>query len=130
MKIFTKVERNIVVFLSGIFLLGLLISAIKGKFFNDENSGLTFIGNDKEISELISSTNNDSHEHFQKIDINSADIHQLETLNGIGPKTAQKIVEKRNELGGFNNIEDVLKVSGIGEKTFEKFKDFIIVNAK
>jgi competence ComEA-like helix-hairpin-helix protein len=128
MKIFTKVERNIVVFLSGIFLLGLLISAIKGKFFNNKNDGLTLVAKDEEVAKIISSNNSNTDEIYHKIDINSADIDLLVTLKGVGPKTAEKIIEKREKLGGFNKIEDILQVSGIGQKTFDKFSDYIIVN--
>jgi competence protein ComEA len=64
----------------------------------------------------------------QKIDINRAEPWLLDALPGIGEVTAQAIVDYRNENGSFRTIEDLLKVSGIGEGTFEKIKDFITVS--
>ena len=64
----------------------------------------------------------------QPININSADQSSLETLSGIGPVTAQKIIAFREENGPFTSIEEIQKVSGIGPVTFEKIKDFITVD--
>jgi len=64
----------------------------------------------------------------QKIDINRAEPWLLEALPGIGEVTAQAMVDYRNEHGPFKRIEDLLKVSGIGEATFEKIKDYITVS--
>ena len=64
----------------------------------------------------------------QKIDINRADPWLLEALPGIGETRAQAIVDYRSENGPFRRIEDLLKVSGIGEATFEKIKDLITVS--
>jgi len=62
------------------------------------------------------------------ININTADQATLETLSGIGPVTAQKIITFREENGPFTSIEEIQKVSGIGPVTFEKIKDFIKVD--
>lgn len=62
-----------------------------------------------------------------KININTADFEELQELNGVGPATAEKIIGYREENGRFSSIEDIKNVSGIGEKTFEKFKDDIKV---
>jgi len=64
----------------------------------------------------------------QKIDINQAESWLLEALPGIGEVLAQRIVDYRNENGPFRRIEDLLKISGIGEATFEKIKDYITVS--
>lgn len=61
------------------------------------------------------------------IDINSADAEALDLLPGIGPVYAQRIVAYRTENGPFQSIEDVMKVSGIGEKKYEAMKDLITV---
>lgn len=63
-----------------------------------------------------------------KVNINKADDKELTTLAGIGPSKAQSIIAYREENGYFQTIEDVKKVTGIGEKTFEKLKDSITVN--
>lgn len=62
-----------------------------------------------------------------KININTATQTQLETLSGIGPSTAAKIIAYREENGKFTKIEDIKNVSGIGESKFEKIKDDIVV---
>lgn len=63
----------------------------------------------------------------EKININTADENQLQTLTGIGPAKAQKIIEYREANGGFKSIEEIMNVSGIGEKTFENIKENICV---
>ena len=62
-----------------------------------------------------------------KIDINTADISQLETLPGIGPSKANAIVTYREEHGSFQSIEDIQNVTGIGAKTYEKLQESIQV---
>ena len=61
------------------------------------------------------------------ININTADAQTLQQLTGIGPATADKIIAYRNENGKFKSKEDIKNVSGIGDKTFEKFKDQITI---
>jgi competence protein ComEA len=63
----------------------------------------------------------------RSVNINTADSEALQTLKDIGPVTAQKIIDYRNKNGSFKKIEDIMKVDGIGEKTFEKLKDHIKV---
>ena len=55
--------------------------------------------------------------------INTATAEQLDTLNGIGPAMAQRIIDYRTQNGGFKNVEELKLVSGIGDKLFEKIKD-------
>ena len=62
-----------------------------------------------------------------KININKATQAELETIPGIGPSTALKIVTYRNENGKFKSIEDVKNVSGIGDSKYEKMKDYIAI---
>jgi competence protein ComEA len=64
----------------------------------------------------------------QKIDLNRAESWLLEALPGIGQTLAERIVDYRNASGPFQRIEDLLKVSGIGEATFENIRDFITVS--
>ena len=57
------------------------------------------------------------------ISINYATSEELQTLSGVGPSTAQKIIEYREENGQFTLIEDILEIKGIGESKFKKIKD-------
>jgi len=61
------------------------------------------------------------------ININTATQEELEALPGIGPVTAGKIIDYRQNSGGFASIEEIQKVSGIGPATFEKLRDLITV---
>lgn len=63
-----------------------------------------------------------------KVNINTADSTELQTLSGIGEKKAQDILNYREENGSFQKVEDLLNVSGIGEKTLENLRDFITIN--
>lgn len=60
-----------------------------------------------------------------RININTANSEELQKLDGIGPVTAEKIIEHRETHGRFETIEDLKDVSGIGEKTFEKLENDI-----
>jgi len=62
-----------------------------------------------------------------KVDINTATQAELESLPGIGPALAQKIITYR-QTKPFDSIEEIKKVSGIGDKNFEKFKEKITVS--
>jgi competence protein ComEA len=63
----------------------------------------------------------------QKVNLNSATASELETLPGIGPSKSAAIIEYRVSTGAFKAIEDLKLISGIGDKTFEKLKEFITV---
>lgn len=62
-----------------------------------------------------------------KININTAAAEELVSLSGIGEGRAADIIAYREENGAFSRIEDIMKVSGIGEKTFEEIKEQIKV---
>lgn len=61
----------------------------------------------------------------RKVNINTADITALESLPGIGPSLAQRIVDYRQAHGPFARIEDIEEVSGIGPATFAKIQELI-----
>lgn len=62
-----------------------------------------------------------------KVNLNTADTAALDTLPGVGPATAQRILDWREENGRFTAIEDLMSVSGIGDKTFADLKDLVTV---
>ena len=64
----------------------------------------------------------------KKVNLNSASASELELLPRIGPVLSQRIIDYRKTKGRFERIEDLMGVSGIGEKTFEKIKNLITVN--
>ncbi len=75
-------------------------------------------------SSNVSGTNSNT---SGKININKATEAELTSIPGIGTSTAQKIITYREENGKFQTIEDIKKVSGIGDSKFESMKDYIAV---
>ena len=63
-----------------------------------------------------------------KININTADLTELQQLSGVGAKKAQDILDYRSEKGSFQTVEELTKVSGFGPKTLEKLKEAITVD--
>lgn len=62
-----------------------------------------------------------------RVNINTADARELDSLPGIGPTRAQTIIDYRNNNGPFQSSEDIMKVSGIGQATYDKMKEKITV---
>jgi competence protein ComEA len=63
------------------------------------------------------------------VNLNTATAEQLATIPGVGPKMAERIIEYRQKNGGFKRVEDLMNVSGVGEKSFLKMKPLITVTA-
>lgn len=72
---------------------------------------------------VISNQGNSTGMSDGKIKINYATQSEIETLSGIGPAKAQAIIQYRDENGLFKEVNDLLNISGIGEKTLENIKD-------
>ena len=72
------------------------------------------------VPDVVSSTT-------ELINLNTASGAELEALPGIGPTTAQKIIDYHEQNGPFLNAEDIINVSGIGPGTYERIKDLITV---
>lgn len=62
-----------------------------------------------------------------KVNLNTADTTELETLPGVGPKTAQSIIDYRTETGGFARVDDLVEVKGIGPATLKDLTDRVTV---
>jgi competence protein ComEA len=82
------------------------------------------VGEEKIIEPTVGSVQN--HEDG-KVNLNKASETELQTLTGVGPAKATAIIEYRDQNGGFKKVEELMEISGIGEKTFEKLKDQITV---
>lgn len=88
--------------------------------------------NDEETVETVSkeageNVLEDNNSKSDKVNINTANQTELETLNGVGPSTALKIINYREENGKFGKIEDIKNVPGIGDSKFENLKESICV---
>lgn len=82
-----------------------------------------YIYSKNDSSTQTSSSSQLSSSEGGKVNLNTANKDELETVPGIGDVTAQKIIDYREKNGGFKTIDDLKKIDRIGEKTFEKFKD-------
>ncbi|NQU66683.1 MAG: helix-hairpin-helix domain-containing protein [Candidatus Marinimicrobia bacterium] len=130
MRIFTSEEKKIVLALSAIILLGVISKIIKEKVFLNSSETLKLIAVSDEIKGIYSDPDSivsslDSLSSL--INLNTADEIDLVSLPGVGPSLAKKIIAKRNELNGFKTIDDILKVSGIGEKKMKNFRSKITI---
>ena len=83
--------------------------------------------NDNEYRNENNTLNEPERNNDNKININTADLSELDSLPGFGQVTAQKIIEYRQEHTKFNSIEELMNIKGIGEKKFNNVKDYIYV---
>jgi len=98
-----------------------------------QNHELVYIANKNDINKEAKDTNAQGSTiknqgqgvSNKKVNINSATIEDLKTVNGVGDSKAKSIIEYRDKNGGFKSIEDIKNVTGIGEKMFERIKDQI-----
>jgi competence protein ComEA len=78
--------------------------------------------------EIAAATQQDSGSPGEPVDINRASVDELIGLPGIGEVMAKRIIEFREQHGPFKRVEDLLKVKGIGEKSFQKLRPSITVS--
>ena len=105
----------VLLLLAGVFLAGILVM----HFFQQE-SGYT-VTTQRQGQEAVLP---------EKINLNTATASQLETLDGIGPKLAQRIIDDREANGPFASVDDLDRVSGIGPATVENLRDFVTVEGE
>ena len=82
-----------------------------------------------ELQSGAAETDSPATEGTDRVELNTADKAALETLPGVGPRTAELIIEYRAENGGFEKIEDLMNVRGIGERTFLRLRELVRVDA-
>lgn len=154
---FTETEIIVILFLAGLFILGFVyVEFIKNDTteykhidyskqdslftyysnlnpeFDPEDSGLDSSLEIKkrvlELSDTIAYVKKDISSLAEKsININTARINELVKLPGIGEKTAEKIIQLRNERGKFKRVDELLDVKGIGEAKFNKIRKYLYV---
>ena len=92
-----------------------------------ENAATTGMGTGSPASSTSSESGSSEQGSGEKINLNTANVADLQKLTGIGEKKAEQIIAYREQKGSFKKIEDLMQVSGIGEKTFASLKDQLAV---
>lgn len=101
----------------------LLIALVVGTFGLATFSGNTYAAADKK--EVAATADKVKKEIPHNVNINTADKELLTQLPGIGPVTAETIVQYRQDNGQFKSVDDLTKVKGIGNKTLAKLKPYL-----
>lgn len=115
-----------------ILLLGCVLTSIATEYFSTPDEPIKI-----QVPKFVEQQPNNTSQNFKKqsknmeqasaiININTATIAELDTLPGIGPAIANRIVEFRNQQP-FTKIEDIMLVKGIGKKKFAKLQERITV---
>lgn len=97
---------------------------------SDVSEGESSSENGGESNEVNTSENSGENgkNNTSRINLNTATLAQLQTLKGVGPKTAERIIAQRKRVGGFRRLEDLLQIKGIGPKTLNKFRGIVYVS--
>ena len=146
----TQTELKVNVFLVAVFLIGIIVKSlnwkndepVKNNFDYTSTDSIFYSANNIKLqdnlleSNLGSSDLNKSKLNLDKkkqelltksVNLNRASLDQLTMLPGIGIKTAERILAYRRASGGFNSINELLEVHGIGDAKFDKIKKYIYV---
>ena len=155
---FTETEILVILFLAGLFILGFVYvefiksdtaeykqidyskqdslfayySNLNPEFDIDDprlDSNLEIKRRVLELSDTIAYVKKDLSTLAEKsININTAGVNELIKLPGIGEKTAEKIIQLRNDRGKFKRLDELMDVRGIGEVKFNKIKKFLYID--
>lgn len=108
-------------------LLGITVAflcLLLGVFVGRNYTG-TYISAENAVNSQTQNTTSETQNNDGKIDINTASHQQLQLIPGIGESIAHRIIDYRTEHGGFQTVEELMNISGIGEKKFEQMKPYI-----
>ncbi|WEV58266.1 helix-hairpin-helix domain-containing protein [Bifidobacterium sp. ESL0728] len=94
---------------------------------NSDTSGALTSANPSAQSGVTGASTGVSGSNSNLINLNNADSTQLQQIKGVGPVMAQKIIEYRASIGRFTSVDQLLNVSGIGQKTLEKIRGQVTV---
>ncbi len=142
MGFMTRREKYLVIGMVAVFAAGLLIFALNRLSFYQNYIDLTSIQHVGRITEDEPTENSrqpspdpgrgpqsdgENTTVAPTVNINTADLHELESLPGIGRVTALNIIDYRTENGPFTDIDDLIHVKGIGEKKLEMLKRCVTI---
>jgi len=117
----TTQEKLILLFIISSLILGLGILHIRKTLTTSETEAYQ-----SDFSKGISPIKEEIKKSKQ-VNINTADIEELNTLPGVGKVIAGRIIDYRETHGSFTSKEDIKKVKGIGPKKFDKIKDLLLI---
>ncbi len=130
---FTPQETKAVIFLIVILLIGSGVTLYK-KYHPDFAPELLLKENrntEKKVLEPAKSSNVPENISLKitdkKINLNRATLQELDSLPGIGEELGKRILAYRESKGNFSSIEELKKIKGIGQKTFEKLKNLVTI---
>ena len=125
---FTRSETRALLFLVVTFVVGVGVWAYRNRWAPlpepteprlEDQKGTNAINGREETR------NADDESDDKTIVLNDADCQELESLPGIGPVIAARIVEYRERHGDFNSLEELIEVNGIGQQTVERLKPYL-----
>ena len=124
----TPQERRIVTFLLATLLIGCVVRLVR-YHFSAQPPDVSVVSTNQSSKGAFDAPAPDSQavKPPERIDINTAGLKQLQSLSGIGPQLARRIVEYRDQHGPFSSPEDITAVPGIGAKTYQRLCDRIMI---